>query len=250
MGAPDNPARNLITSDQAHCDNGDHLHIADYPHSAEAAQQQLTSCQTWIFSNLDQAVGAAADLLNPAGGVRDSQIPTYVSCTYLGTPGRAKCNVLEALGLALHASQDFYSHTNWTDQKGEGAGTLSNPAGLGAEAPAPWLDPRANAPFPEGLISGCFVFLPETAFCPGRVRHEDLNKDKGEISLNSGVIGQGATPRARGNDNFKRAVSAAVADTQEKWNYFKARVLSQYGAQRGGQIICAITHDNPARTCR
>lgn len=249
VGAPDNPARNLITSDQAHCDNGDYLGISGYPNTSDAARQTLTSCKTWMLTNLDKAVTASAALLDDRGNIRDSQIPTFVSCTYLGNPGRAKCNVIEALGLAMHAGQDFYSHTNWTDKVVQGQVTIANPPGLGNTVPADWLNPASNVGFPDGLISGCFVFKPESAFCPGRVRHQDLNKDEGSIDMATGAIGRGTTPRAQGNDNFSRAVSAAIADTQNKWAYFKTRVVSTYGETRGNRIICAITNDRPLRTC-
>ncbi len=249
VGAPDNPARGLVTVSKAHCDNGDHMDIPGYPNSQAKAQATLTTCQTWISENLNAAVRAADVLVDANGKIRDKEIPTFFSCTYLGQPGRGKCNVLEALGLAMHAGQDFYSHTNWTDQPPTVPVTIENPPGLGNIAPAPWLNPRKGTAFPPGLISGCFVFKPESAFCPDRVRHAVLNKDEGPIDVATGAIGQGTTPRARGNDNFRRAVDAAIKDTQDKWTYFQERVVQQYGALRGNRMICAITNDDPVKSC-
>jgi hypothetical protein len=249
VGAPDNPARGLVTQSKAHCDNGDFLILPGYPNPSANAQATLTTCQQWMFGNLNAAVNAADALVDAAGNIRDSQIPTIISCTYMGHSGRAKCNVLEALGLAFHAGQDFYSHTNWTDAPMTVPVSIVSPPGLGNTAPAPWIDPRAGAGFPAGLISGCFVFKPESAFCPDRVRHAVLNKDEGAITVATGAIGQGTTPRAAGNDNFKRAVTAAVQDTQNKWAYFKTSVVAKYGALRGNRMICAITNDNPVSTC-
>ena len=250
VGAPDRPDRGLISgSSFAHCDNGDFLPVAGYPNSQAQAKAVLTSCQQWIFQNIDAAIVDAGALLDSKGRIDDSQIPTILSCVYNGKPGRAKCNVLEKLGLALHASQDFYSHTNWTDTNPNVSLSIENPPGLGHRGPAPWINQR-NVAFPNGLISGCFEGVPESVFCSNRVRHDVLNKDKGRINLSAGSVGRGTTPRAAGNDDFANAVIAAVQDSQAKWRAFESGVLTRYGQAKGARIICAMIKDDPARTCR
>lgn len=250
VGAPDRPGRGLLSVKAAHCDGGDFLATPGYPHAQRAAQRALADCRQWIAGHLNAAVRDAGALLDGKGRIRDSQIPTHFSCTYNGRPGRAKCNVLEALGLALHAAQDFYAHSNWSDGPIHGAVSLKHPPGLGHDRPSPWLDPRRESRFPGGLISGCYDGFPESLHCGQRVRHRDLNKDTGPIDLATGNVGAGTTPRSKGNDNFARAVRAAIADTHDKWAYFQDRVIATYGRERGTRILCAIRSDRPLRTCR
>lgn len=250
VAAPDRPDRGLMMTGAAHCDGGDYLDVPGYPHSKAEAERALSECRRWIVDNLDAAVRQAGGLTDRNGRVRSGEIPTQVPCIFNGKPGRAKCEVLESLGLAFHAAQDFYAHSNWTDRTPQGPITLTNPPGLGNAAPAPWLDPLRQLPFPKGLISGCYKGSPESLFCEGRVRHRDLNKDTGPINPSTGQIGTGTTPRSSGNDNFARAVRAAVADTRAKWAYFQKRVLAAYGESRGEIILCAVRRDDPIHTCK
>lgn len=251
VGAPDNPIRGLSSQKQAHCDGGDFLAIPGYAHSAAQAQAQLEQCRQWVISHLNEAVSDAGAILDGGGNIRSSQIPTILSCTYNGSKGRAKCNVLEDLGLALHAAQDFYSHTNWSDSAAPGASSQRNPPGLNQVAPSPWLNPRLQPSFPPGLISGCYDGFPESSYCNegpgGRVKHEYLNKDKGQIDPSTGVIGAGSTDRGRVNNNFSKAVRAAVADTRQQWTYFEGRLREVY-PQRAKRILCAIKQDNPSNS--
>jgi len=249
VGAPDNPARLLAFSSDAHCDNGDWVNVANYPQSQADARGHLISCRNAMKAHMDEAVRDAAKLLKSNGKVDDSEIPTYFTCTYLAKKGRAKCNVIEDFGLVLHASQDFYSHSNWVDQPASGGITLSNPAGLGNSGRAPWLNLRQDIAFPDGLITGCFDTLSAASpskGCPGHVKHEDLNKDKGTIDPS---LGAGTTERGKVNANFQHAVSAAIDDTRDKWAMLRERLVATYGAQKGNMMICALTHDNPAKTC-
>jgi hypothetical protein len=249
VGAPDNPARGLILSSEAHCDNGDFAATPGYPHTLQAANTMLVNCRAVMKAHLEAAVQDAARLIDSRGHIDDSQIPTFISCTYLGQKGRAKCNVIEDFGLMLHASQDFYSHSNWVDHPAAGPTTLSNPVGLGHAGRSPWLDLRRDSAFPQGLITGCFdtisIASPEKG-CPGHIKHEDLNKDKGTIDPQ---LGAGTTNRGKVNANFQHAVEAAIDDTRDKWAILRERLIAVYGPQRGGLMICALTHDNPARTC-
>jgi hypothetical protein len=257
VGAPDNPTRGLLSSSSAHCDNGDFYPgvpgYANIPGGGQQAiaQTTLLGCRSWMDRNLTGAVTDARLLLLPGGGIDDSQIPTVFNCTFNGTKGRAKCNVLEDFGLTLHASEDFYAHTNWADLPDPTRPvSVQNPPGLGNVAPAPWLNLRVGAPpFPAGLMSGCFDSIPERFYCNegpgGRVKHAYLNKDTGAIDP---VIGMGTTDRGRVSGNFARAVRDAIADTQDKWTTLQERIMRTYPST-GALMICAITHDNPSQDC-
>ncbi len=255
VGAVGLPDVTMITSPQAHCDSGDYLDVPGYPQTLVEAQSHLVQCRAWMVAKLDEAVRDANALVDAKGHVDDSQIPSFVSCTFGAGKGRTKCNVLEDLGVLLHASQDFYSHTNWTDRADAGTKIApENPPGLGNTGPAPWLDLRTNpASVPPGLISGCFKLLPESQFCnygPSdkihRVKHEFVNKDKGDIDPQFGNTG---TPRGSINGNFKRAVEAAIVDTRDKWATLSERLIAEYGKTRGAKMICALTRDKPGKAC-
>ncbi len=244
VGAPDRPGRGLLSTRSAHCDGGDYLDTPGYPQSAAEAFKRLSDCRAGIFAHLRAAVKAAGAIADRRGTIDSSQIPTFVSCSYNGKPGRAKCNVLENLGLAFHAAQDFYAHTNWVDEPANGPIGLANPPGLGHDGPAPWLAPGNDAAPPAGLMSGCFDGIPERLHCKGHVRHADLNKDTGTIDPRSGRVGTGTTRRGAVDGNFARAVAAAVADTRNKWAWFEARVRATYGGVRGKAIVCAMRNDD------
>jgi hypothetical protein len=252
VGLPD---VTMITYPKAHCDMGDHLDVPGYPQSKADAQRVLADCRAWMKVMLDEAVRDAAALLDANGNIDDSQIPTMISCRFGTGKGRAKCNVLEDFGALLHASEDFYSHTNWNDRSDPKKPVgPENPPGLGNTGPAPWLDLRRPASaVPTGLISGCFKFLPESKFCnygsadSPRVKHEYLNKDKGKIDPKFGAAG---TPRGSVEGNFQRAVEAAIADTRDKWATLSEALIATYGTDRGGKMICSISRDRPARDCK
>ncbi len=246
VGAPDRPGRGLLADSAAHCDNGDYLDVKSYPQSKAEAQAKLETCRDAMFANFDRALAAAGELaeLDPA--------KTALNCLFDAKTGSAKCRVLDALGLVFHASQDFYSHTNWVDKAGPTPVGAENPPELAQSGLAPWIDPGADAEFPDGLISGCFVSKPESAFCnyggvgpiasKNRVKHSALNKDTGPIGP-TGATGKGTSARGKHSGNFERAVAAAIADTRAKWDLFKARVTETYGPTESSRIICALETD-------
>lgn len=248
VGAPDNPARGLMSSMENHCDGADWFDEKDYPQSRQDAQRKLETCRGYIFDRLNEAVRDAGALVEKNGQgrwvVRASQMTTKPNdCSYLGFKGRAKCNVLEDMGLALHAAQDFYSHSNWVDQPDPGRKLArDNPPGLNNPGRAPWLDPRKpGEPFPNGLISGCYDGFPEFSHCNygfwgwSRVKHDYLNKD-----------GAGKT-RAKIKDNFSRAFNAAAADTYDKWMWLESRILATYTEPgQANAIICGLRKDSAA----
>lgn len=252
VGVADTSDRNLKSTPEVHCHGGDFLDpngkSSGYGQSADSAQAALLACRQFIYSNLDKAVEWAGSLANAQEA--DAALP----CKFNGHQTAAKCNVLENLGLAFHAAQDFYAHTNWSDRPAKGPINAKNPPGLDQSGRAKWLDPRLNEAFPEGLISGCpgdlhvlgITFGCEYGLLPPlvgkiRVMSEDLSKDAGPIG--SGQGGIGATPRGRINGNFSRAVTAAIEDTADKWAYFQEQVIRKYGQERGNRIICIVKHD-------
>lgn len=250
VGASDNPVRGLITAAYAHCDDADYLSVPGYPQGQARAQANLTACREWIQTNMTAAVADSAAMLRN-GQIDDAQIPTIVSCTFTGMKGRAKCNALEDFGLALHAAHDFYAHGNWTDQAGPEPITIDNVPGLNNRGNAPWLDLRRTVPFPQGLMTGCFSMgVPPDPDgrrgCPYRATHYYLNKDTGQIDP---VLANGTTPRGEIDANFAHAVEAAIDETRDKWAYFQEQLISRYSAHDGNLMICALTHDNPARDC-
>ena len=253
IGIPDRGE--LVPANKAHCDSGDYLNIAGYPHSQAAARAALEKCRAWMTLKLHEAVADAAGLVDDGGHLRNSQME--MPCLFVGQiKGHAKCNVIEDLGILLHASQDFYSHTNWVDvaDSTQPVG-VENPPGLGKTGRAPWLYLRNPDPaFPDGLISGCFEKPPEKSHCnygPGdslhRVKHMVVNKDEGAIDP---VLGAGTTLRGSHDDNFAHAVSAAIDDTQDKWLTFRQALVQAYGETTGALMACAISHDDPLEDCR
>lgn len=244
VGAPDRGS--LIHQAKAHCDRGDHLDIVGYPQSADQAQAALRACRAWMSERLDAAVRDAARLVDEQGRIPPNQVS--LGCVFVGAAkGRAKCNVLEDFGLALHTAQDFYAHSNWVDMADARRPlALDNPPGLGRTGPAPWMSLRGEVAYPTGLITGCYG-VPEVKACRGRVMHANLNKDTGPIGIRSGP---GSSPRGRISGNFARAVEAASADTHDKWDLLRERLVGTYGPTRGRMMACVIAKDDPVRTCQ
>ncbi len=208
VGWPDNPLMGKIYDPASHCDDGDYLDTPGYPHPRAQAQGALEACRGTMAAEMNEAVADAARLVKNHALV-GSEIPTVFACTFGGSKDRAYCDVLQDFGAVLHAAQDFYAHSNWVDQPDTSKTVgIANPPGLSNSARAPWLDLRRNAPFPAGLMTGCFLGnLPDgVSGCAGRVTHFALNKDKGTIDPQ---IGAGTTSRGMVGGNFKRAVEAA-----------------------------------------
>jgi hypothetical protein len=256
VGAPDR-GRGMLTS-FAHCSAGDFLDVSGYPRSKLDANTVLTECRNYMVDNLSHAIVDAADLLNDQNEIRSKEVSMRFGCIYRGsTHGRTKCDILAHMGRILHASQDFYSHSNWVDKPdADSVIGAKNPHGLGNRGAAPWLDLRVEKPvFPAGLISGCFdnvSFLDENRGClygengAHRVRHANVNKDTGIIDPEIGI---GTTPRGALNDNFRHAVEAAIVDSADKWATYRELLISTYGEERGNKMICALTSDKPMKTC-
>lgn len=248
FGAVGSPDVRLIFQKSAHCDGGDFLAVAGYPQTAAGAAANIVACRKWIFSKLDEAVTDAKGLLSE--GTLDKLSYGKIPCIYSGKKGRAKCNVLEDLGVALHTAQDFYAHSNWADAAAPGAITPGNPPGLNQPGIAAYINPLSRtAGFPKGLITGCFDGVPESQHCTYasgklRIKHAFLTKDTGSIDVATGASGKGTTPRGAVANNFAKAVAIAIADTHDKWAWFEAAVLKKYGAKNGKLIICRMRSDD------
>jgi hypothetical protein len=248
VGYPDDGDSGLSSIPQAHCLGGDHLE-STAPARRQLAEQALAACRTFIRTNMDQAVELAGALAE--AGAED----VALGCRFGDEQQSAKCKVLEHLGRALHAAQDFYANTNWVDRPADGPVSVDNPPGLGQSGPAAWLDLRRDEALPEGLVSACAPnrLVPGISFgCEddvlagvtdtGRISMGRLAKSTGPIGRGTG--GKGTTPRGAINGNFARAVTAAVQDTSDKWAYFRERVLAVHGRDKGNRILCAMQRDS------
>ncbi len=279
VGFADIPTKKLVGQASAHCDGGDYLDVPDYGRNKEGdvitsgeARAIIIECRDWMEENFNAAISAAADMLDANGNLHTGQ--TEISKKCIRNPKKknsAKCRTLTHIGIMLHAVQDFYSHSNWTDIA-DTASTTSpdNPPGLSKNAPAPWLHmPNSTDPFPDGLITGCYEGVFESRNCKykdaagqrhHRVKHMFLNKDKGVVDPDAdndateypgiGLIGPGKAGRGAINNNFERSVSAAVLDTRSKLAEFKRVLELQHGDEKATLMFCALTRDAPLVDCK
>ncbi|WP_131736213.1 hypothetical protein [Actinomadura roseirufa] len=236
-----------------HCDNGDYLHAKDYPKTREQATTEIIACIRGSIARFRNAVAFADDLVDAQGKVNPEEVSLTSPCLWNDQRGRAKCEVLEQLGRGWHPIEDFYSHSNWTDQQVTEP-SITNPPGLARTVPAPFFTIRdysamaeadwinaATTAIPSDLTTGCYPDFESTgvlADCTGRITHENvLKKDTPD------------TPRSRIDHNFDHAVSTATADITRQWNDFQAELRQRYTDKRGNAMICALTHDDPVRDC-
>ena len=217
----------------AHCDSGDLAPDGTSPDGGGPAA--LEACRKWIRTHIDLALSAADGLVDARGRpLQDAR-----DCAWRALrPRTALCETDFHLGRALHAAQDFYSHTNWVDRHDSAKPlSLRNPPGLDGAGPIDWLAAEGDEPPPPGLMSGCFVFFPEAFFCHGRTRHQDLSKDSRAGPETPPV---GATPRGAVEGNFPRAIDAATGETARIWTGFHARLVATYGETRGQAMSCRL----------
>ncbi|KAK1831290.1 Opticin [Podospora conica] len=272
VGAPDmlDP---IPEGPEAHCDDADFIDIPGYPRTREQANAALQTCIDHLRGRFHQAWAAAARLLDDKGRVQRDMTDIKPGsfggdCTFAfaslqtNEGGRAKCNVIEGLGRALHGVQDFYAHSNWVDRS-DPSQPIShvNPPGLARTDRAPFLtDLAATGPInpaqiPYNLSTGCFVLpdkTPGVGGCTDRVTHHTLTKDHGIIYLNGSFGTAGPdTPRSESvPGNFELAVQAAVEDSRAVWANLRTKLRQEFGEARGDLMICALVSDNPLRNCR
>jgi hypothetical protein len=255
VGSPDSDE--VFGHPEAHCDDADYLNVPGYPQSRAAATAQLQACVDHLRMRFRQGRDAAAALLRPDGTIDPVGVNLSSDCTFFGgVPGRAKCNVLEGFGRALHGIQDFYSHSNWADQSDASRPIgIDNPPGLNRSAPSPLLDLVGSGPVapPVDLSTGFFktvLGVIPSDNCPGsdgRITHACLNKDTGQIDPVTGAASAlpGSPQRARVGTNFSKAVRGAITETRRQWADFRAQLVARYGPVRAGQMIRALTRDVP-----
>jgi hypothetical protein len=244
----------------AHCDNVDFL-TGEYPRTREQATGALLDCVNQLRVRFAEGVDSAAHLLDAQGQVvadevsLDSEGRFGEATSRQAEDPRAKCASLGAFGRVLHGAQDFYAHSNWADTADPtrplGA---ENPPGLNLPGPSPVLDLRADVTpeIPAELTGGCFALrdqVPGVGECELRVTHAALNKDRGLIDPATGEATEPTTLRGEVEDNFAKAVAAAIAESRRQWEDFRSELTDRYGRARAETMICALTHDDPVEDC-
>ncbi|KAK1760085.1 Opticin [Echria macrotheca] len=271
VGAPDTMDP-VPEGAEAHCDDADFIDIPGYPRTRDEATAALQTCVDHLRGRFRQAWGSARRLLDEDGRIRKDMVSLSNmfggDCIYafpslqVNLQGRAKCDVIEGLGRALHGVQDFYAHSNWVD-KHDPSQPISdiNPPGLARTDRAPFIEnlgatgPIPADQIPHNLSTGCFVLpdrTPGEGDCANRATHHTLTKDHGVIYLDGsfGTVGPD-TPRAElVPENFGLAVRAAVEASRVVWENFRAELRKQYGQSQGDLLICSLVRDDPIRDCR
>ncbi|MEO3939205.1 hypothetical protein V3N99_21000 [Dermatophilaceae bacterium Soc4.6] len=264
----------VVGHPEAHCDDADYLAAVAAQHTRAAATTNLSNCIQHMRSLFTQAVAEAPGMLDSKGHVIAAQVDPHERCAsrFGGGGASAKCRTLLAFGRALHGVEDFYSHSNWTDQA-DPPYSAANPPGLDQPAPArPLLDLSATGKipsFPQDLSTGCYTIFPDQTpliGCRGRVVHANIAKDNGAVDPRSGAATGPTFPRGCGpmtdhsvppacglptssGANFKRAVQGAIIDVTQQWADLR-RALVQAYPKTGSLLACVISHDEPQTTCR
>jgi hypothetical protein len=139
VGLPDRVTE-IIGHGSAHCDDADYLPGRPYERSnAARAVKAIDDCVDLFGRHMEEAVDAAGGLAN-GREIIYSQADATDACPWdlSGSAGveigsaSAKCKVVDGLGRALHAAEDFWSHTNWGDQANPNE-PVSLPAGANAK---------------------------------------------------------------------------------------------------------------------
>ena len=91
--------------------------------------------------------------------------------------------------------------------------------------------------------------VPGVGECAGRVTHAALNKDNGRVDPTTGDVTEPTTPRGMVNDNFAKAVTGAIVETQRQWSDFQSELSVRYGEESAALMVCVLTHDNPVDDC-
>ena len=253
VGAPDSDE---ISNPAAHCDNGDFLE-GSYPRTRDQATAELMNCVNHLRTRFDEGTESAADLIDGQGQLIEAEVLLGPKeCGLFETAeDRAKCSSLEGLGRAMHGAQDFYSHSNWADEadptRPVGA---DNPPGLNLPGPSSVLDLRSDGTpdVPTELATGCYVLkdeVPGVGECTQRITHAALNKDNGLVDPNTAEATDPTKPRGMIKENFAKAVTGAIAETQRQWQDFQAELSARYGEEKAARMVCALTHDDAVNDC-
>lgn len=283
---PDNIALHFSGGpDWWHCDNADYVPNVDYPQQRNTATNNLFQCRKWAEALLSEGlsnsspyyslctdtgakdfrctgVGSLARLMLNTKNQVDINQPGYFSltsgCSFNGSSGRIKCEILQQFGYALHVVQDFYSHSNYADYTDLMPYNWRNPEGLlYSSTPALWDFSKTYSapelPLPDDSLStGCYPDE-DCYYYKKRTPHLLLNKDRALINAFSGTV---SDPRGfrgsidyNGTLNESRAVEMAIKQTRAVWRDLQTIIINREGEERGRKIICAIASDNPNRDC-
>lgn len=275
----------------AHCTGGDYLSAEDneqktYPVSRAEANSFYAECLAIMVSSMQKAVKAGDALVtgNEKQGyqIDKNQMIGSQSCKnyrqwkyvwnserakYEYIPSgyqndsRAKCQVLSSFGRQIHATTDFYAHTNYADQAVPNRPLgINNPPGLNQSEPAAlletyslWqaskasdLDPiQAPANYaaliqqvsqdaqriPEKLTSGCWRYSTDPyGKCDNRIsEYTTMQKDTSGDWRSYSVSG-----------NFTRATTVAKADVRRQWEGLAQAFRDTYGEAKGNLIVQAM----------
>lgn len=262
-----------------HCDNGDYFESDNYPITRLKATKKIMDCRTWAQRVMDQGFDDNTPWCNSVSGAWGSYRCEGVSdisrfmlnenslvdveqpggfsngtgCSFNGAKGRIKCLVIQQFGYALHAIQDFYSHSNYADMNPSQLLSFTNPPGIGSEqTPSLWdmkITKSSINLLPDiRLTTGCY---PDDK-CSNRTTHAVLNKDRGKIDTYTGKISdiyEDMSPRGalRIHDvsNSQRAINMAIRQTRAAWQDLQYLIIKKEGPERGAKIICAIASDSP-----
>ncbi|MFF4927207.1 hypothetical protein ACFY4B_42180 [Kitasatospora sp. NPDC001261] len=247
-----------------HCDDADYLKVSGYPRSRQQATDELLACIQTSVEEFHKAVVAAGELVDSKGHINTKEVGLDHRCKYNDSPGRAKCTVFEHLGRAWHAIEDFYSHSNWTDQKvPEKDISVTNPPGLQKTTPAPFFTLRAysnqSTATWEAEARKEIGKVPDvaTGCAGGEYEHgsKDLNNCNRRINHYDDADGKGGLSkegsRAKIDHNGDNAEKVATEDIKRQWQDFQDELLARYSNGHGKKMICTLTHDAPTdATCK
>ena len=272
VGKPDD-IRELYAFPYAHCDGGDYFERTGYPQTLAKANEHLQRCAFAAFGRMNAAVDAAGKIVDPDGRLRVGET-NIESCGFpsettssTADSKTAKCQVVNQFGRAMHAIEDFWSHSNWADTAAPGTISIANPTGLG-RTPIPdffryglsgSVASAGQLQIPASLISGCDDSSPtevisrdcgKAGSAGDRVKHSDLNKDRGTIDPRTGAVSGPDTPRGKVGGNFAAVVTGARAHVAQSWADLTAAIRTRYPGERGETIVRAIATDTPWTRCR
>ncbi|MSX01914.1 MAG: hypothetical protein F2813_02010 [Actinobacteria bacterium] len=278
VGAPDRLGEVISSSDRAHCDNADAWFptsqgpFGSYPRTFDQRAAGLRDCLRLLQKDVGVAVTQAGLLVDSNGRLDAPQADLSEDCNVDYDPDRspnkthdrgwAKCNALIALGRALHITEDFFSHSNWTDLN-PGALNIKNPQGLQSDVrtvPSALGYPRTDADIDAFIAQTQVITGAYGSGTKNRVTHNDyLNKDEGNGTIgwtrgqiptgDKGHSGRSVAGFDGTYDNFQRAAKGAAYAAASVWTDYRSRIFDLYGADRGAKIWNAVRENTPWTQC-
>ena len=70
------------------------------------------------------------------------------------------------------------------------------------------------------------------------------------VDPTTGETTEPTTPRGMVKENFAKAVTGAINETQRQWQNFQSGLADRYGEENATLMVCALTHDDPVNDCR